>query len=64
MVPRALDNRLTEAEREQIIAVCNQPDYQDLPPSQIVSKLADERSDHTGNTAETGATLKPSDLIY
>ena len=41
-VPRAPANRLTTAEREQVIAVCNQPDYQDLPPSQIVPRLADE----------------------
>ncbi len=40
-VPRAPANRLTEGERQQIIAVCNQPDYQDSPPSQIVPRLAD-----------------------
>jgi transposase InsO family protein/transposase-like protein len=34
-------NQLTEAEREQIVAVCNRPEYASLPPSQIVPKLAD-----------------------
>ena len=35
-------NQLTEAERQQVIAVCNEPAYQDMPPSQIVPRLADE----------------------
>ena len=34
-------NQLTEAERAQIIEVCNRPEYASLPPSQIVPKLAD-----------------------
>lgn len=32
---------LTEAEKEQMIAVCNSPEFQSLPPSQIVPRLAD-----------------------
>ena len=40
-VLRTPANRLTEAERQQIISVCNQPNSQDLSPSQIVPKLAD-----------------------
>jgi len=35
-------NRLSDAEREQILAVCNRPEYSHLPPSQIVPMLADE----------------------
>jgi len=35
-------SKLTEAEREQILAVCNQDEYAKLPPSQIVPKLADK----------------------
>ena len=35
-------NRLTEAERARILAVCNQPEYSQLPPSQIVPILADQ----------------------
>lgn len=34
-------NKLTEREREQIIAVCNDPEFASLPPSQIVPRLAD-----------------------
>jgi len=30
-------NRLSEAERQQILAVCNNPDHAHLPPSQIVN---------------------------
>ncbi len=34
-------NRLSEAERAHIVAVCNRPEYTSLPPSQIVLALAD-----------------------
>ncbi len=34
-------NRLSEAERAHIVAVCNWPEYASLPPSQIVPGLAD-----------------------
>ena len=35
-------NRLTEAERDRIVATCNSPPFASLPPSQIVPRLADE----------------------
>ncbi|VAW92842.1 Mobile element protein [hydrothermal vent metagenome] len=35
-------NKLTKEERDQIIAICNQPEYQSLPPSQVVPRLADQ----------------------
>ena len=35
-------NKLSPEERERILAVCNTPAYQSLPPSQIVPRLADE----------------------
>jgi transposase InsO family protein len=35
-------NKLSEAEREHILTLCSQPQYQSLPPSQIVPRLADE----------------------
>ncbi len=38
----SLANRLSEVEREQILAVCNRPEYSHLPPSQIVPMLVDE----------------------
>jgi putative transposase len=35
-------NKLSEAERQTIIATCNEPEHADLPPSQIVPILLDE----------------------
>jgi transposase InsO family protein len=34
-------NKLSDAEREAILAICNEPEYQSLPPSQIVPRLTD-----------------------
>jgi len=36
-------HKLTDAEREQVLAVCHEPRFADLPPSQVVPRLADER---------------------
>jgi len=35
-------NKLTPAEREEILAVANSPPFQSLPPGQIVPALADQ----------------------
>lgn len=35
-------NKLTSEEKEKIIKACNQPEYTDLTPGQIVPKLADK----------------------
>lgn len=35
-------NKLTEPERQQILAICNAPEHASLPPSQIVPRLADQ----------------------
>lgn len=35
-------NKLSEQERTQILEICNQPEYANLPPSQIVPRLADK----------------------
>ena len=35
-------NKLSDEEREAILTVCNQQEYQSLPPSQIVPRLADD----------------------
>ena len=35
-------NKLTPEEREKILAICNQEEYQSLPPRQIVPALADK----------------------
>jgi putative transposase len=39
---RSVAHRLSEAERSEILNVCNQPRFASLPPSQIVPALADE----------------------
>ena len=39
---RVPTNKLTPEERERIVETCNQPEYQSLPPSQIVPMLADQ----------------------
>jgi len=42
IVRSAPNNKLSDAERSEILAVCNQPEYASVPPSQIVPRLADE----------------------
>lgn len=39
---RAHKHALTEQQRQEILEVCNQPQYKSLPPSQIVPILADK----------------------
>lgn len=39
---RSPKNRLNEVERKRVLAVVNTPEHRDLPPSQIVPRLADE----------------------
>jgi len=41
-VLRTPANKLSKESREQIVAVCNQPEYQSLAPTQIVPRLADK----------------------
>lgn len=40
--PRTCPHALSDEEKETIVATCNLPQYQSLPPSQIVPRLADE----------------------
>ena len=35
-------NKLSEEERDRIVATCNAPEFASLPPSQIVPRLADQ----------------------
>lgn len=35
-------NKLTAKERKHVLAIANAPKYRDLPPKQIVPRLADE----------------------
>jgi len=39
---RRVANKLSEAEKEEILKVCNEPRFRSLPPTQIVPALADE----------------------
>ena len=39
---RHVAHRLSHKERQQILAVCNEPQYASLPPAQIVPALADQ----------------------
>ncbi|MFM8259017.1 MAG: hypothetical protein ACKN83_04210 [Vulcanococcus sp.] len=39
---RHVPHRLSDQERQPILAVCNQPQYASLPPAQIVPDLADQ----------------------
>ncbi len=39
---RVQPNKLTDAECDSIVAVCQRPEYRSLPPSQIVPRLADQ----------------------
>jgi putative transposase len=42
IVRPAPSNKLSQAERDEILAVCNEPEYASVPPSQIVPRLADK----------------------
>ena len=44
----APSNRLSEAERDRIMATCNVHEFASLPPGQIVPRLAD-RGDYIGS---------------
>jgi putative transposase len=39
---RTPGNKLSEPEQQTVLAICNQPEYASLPPSQIVPLLADQ----------------------
>ena len=39
---RSPENKLSEVERKQVLAVVNRPQHRDLSPNQIVPRLADK----------------------
>ena len=53
-------NKLTEQERELILLTCHLPEFQSLPPSQIVPTLAD-RSCYLGSESSFYRTLREAD---
>jgi putative transposase len=44
-------NKLTEEERQTILNTCNEPEYANLPPSQIVPTLLDEGIYHASESS-------------
>ncbi len=56
-------HQLTVAERECIVAVCNQAQYANLPPSQIVPKLADQ-GEYIGSESSFYRVLKAHDQVH
>lgn len=56
-------NRLSEAEREAIVALCNQPEYASLPPSQIVPRLADQ-GEYLASESSFYRVLKAEDQLH
>ncbi len=59
---RAPANKLSDAEKRQIVAVANSPEYRDLSPKQIVPKLADQGI-YIGSEASFYRTLREQQLI-
>uniref|UniRef100_UPI0025F4D9E2 IS3 family transposase n=12 Tax=Thiolapillus sp. TaxID=2017437 RepID=UPI0025F4D9E2 len=55
-------NKLSEAEREQIIKTCNLPEYKSLPPSQIVPILAD-KGEYIGSESSFYRILRDADQL-
>ncbi len=58
-----LANKLTEQERQSIIAVCNTEEFASLPPSQIVPVLAD-RGDYIASESSFYRVLKEEGMLH
>lgn len=56
-------NKLSEAEREAILAVCNQPPYRSLAPSQIVPRLADDGA-YLASESSFYSVLRAADQLH
>jgi len=55
-------NKLSKAEREQIIETCNLPEYKSLPPSQIVPLLAD-KGEYIASESSFYRVLRDADQV-
>ncbi len=51
-------NKLSPAERRQLVAVANTPEYRDLSPRQIVPRLADEQGVYLGSESTLYRALR------
>ena len=56
-------NKLSDEERKAILAVCNQKEYQSLPPSQIVPRLADD-GEYIGSDSSYYRVLREADQVH
>jgi len=59
----APSNKLSEAERQQIIETCNRPEYASLPPSQIVPMLADQ-GQYIGSESSFYRVLRDAEQLH
>ena len=55
-------NKLSDAERQEILAICNQPEYRSLAPSQIVPRLADE-GEYVASESSFYRVLRDADQV-
>jgi putative transposase len=56
-------NKLSDEEREAILAVCNQVEYQSLPPTQIVPRMADN-GDYIASESSFYRVLREADQVH
>ena len=59
---RTPTNKLSDAERQEIIAICNQPEYRSQPPSQIVPRLAD-KGEYVASESSFYRVLRDADQV-
>ena len=62
-VERTPANKLSKEEREAILTVCNQQEYQSLPPSQIVPRLADN-GEYIASESSFYRVLREADQMH
>lgn len=55
-------NKLSPAERSEVLALVNSPEYCDLPPSQIVPRLLDEESRYLASESTIHRILRQEKL--
>ncbi len=56
-------NKLSAQEKQQILEICNQPQYSSLPPSQIVPALADQGT-YIASEASFYRVLREADQLH
>lgn len=56
-------NKLSDEERAAILALCNRPTYQSLPPSQIVPRLADQ-GEYLASESSFYRVLRAADQVH